>query len=101
MCEWSLGEVRLVLALRAPEDAPAVLPLAVVVEGAAHPAELPHAPRALQPREDARPVVLLDLGAGELLRAVGAVDEWVASLVSMLNLNRYKSSGYKKKLSGS
>ena len=86
MCEGSLGKVRLVLALRAPEDAPAVLPLAVVVEGAAHPAELPHAPWALQPREDAQLVVLLHLGAGELLRAVGAVDEWVLSLVSMLDL---------------
>ena len=68
-----LGKVGLVLALRTPEDAPAVLPLAVVVEGAAHPAELPDAPRALEANEDARFVVVFDLGAGEFLRAVRTV----------------------------
>ena len=68
-----LGKVRLVLALRAPEDAPAVLPLPVVVEGASHPAELPDAPLALEADEHARFVVVVDLGAGKLLRAVRAV----------------------------
>ena len=62
------------LALGAPEDAPAVLPLAVVVEGAAHPAELPDAPRALQADEHARLVVFFHIGAWERLRAVRTVN---------------------------
>ena len=72
-----LGEVGLVLALRAPEHPPQVDPLAVLVEGAAHAAELLGAPGALHALVDARLVVGLDLGPVDLLRAVGAVHEQV------------------------
>ena len=82
-----LSEVGLVLALRAAEHTPKVDPLAVLVEGAAHAAELLGAPGALHALVDARAVVRLDLGPVDLLGAVGAVDEQVLHLLVHLLLD--------------
>ena len=77
----------LILALRAAEHPPQVDPLAVLVEGAAHAAELLGAPGALHALVDARAVVRLYLGPVDLLGAIRTVDEQVLYLLVHLLLD--------------